>query len=201
MTWVTPYHQDSDFSRPLSFEDKVKIFEEQVLGWQLDIADTCINGELEEMGHSGWAVLAIAFTYFEMIGKTKDGYSGDSRSRRYFDQGVLDVFPELASRPERVDVLTILYKHIRCGFYHAGVVHCRVTISSRFPHALDFVPQERRVLINPHLLIPVIKRHFVEYINCLRNPQEQRLRDNFEKRFNYLASFDPLAKATKASAP
>lgn len=54
MAWITPFHQDSDFRWPLCLDDKVLIFEERISGWQLEIADACINGGQPAMRHSGW---------------------------------------------------------------------------------------------------------------------------------------------------
>jgi len=44
MRWVTPHSRHCDYPWPLRFEHKVKALEECTLGWQLDIADACING-------------------------------------------------------------------------------------------------------------------------------------------------------------
>ena len=42
--WITWNHQDSDFPQPLTITDKVEIFYQQALGWQLHIADILANG-------------------------------------------------------------------------------------------------------------------------------------------------------------
>jgi len=195
MAWITPYHQAADFRWPLAVEDKITIFSEQTLGWQLDIADTCINGDLPSMRHAGWAVLMIAFSYFEMIAKLKDGYAGKaSKSESYFGAGVVDVFPHVASSPpnERVEMLTILYRSARCGFYHSGMAQGRITISSTYGQSLAFDSQSRWIFINPHRLIPELRDHFRRYVEDLRNPQYTDLRDRFERRFDYLQNWDPL---------
>ena len=42
--WITWKHEDSDFGAPLTFEQKVEVFYEQTLGWQLHIADLVASG-------------------------------------------------------------------------------------------------------------------------------------------------------------
>jgi len=41
--WITWKHEHTDFG-DLTFEQKVEIFYEQTLGWQLHIADLVANG-------------------------------------------------------------------------------------------------------------------------------------------------------------
>ena len=47
------------------------------MGWQLDIADSCINGRQRgPIYDSGSAVLEIVLSYFEMMARTKAGFAG-----------------------------------------------------------------------------------------------------------------------------
>jgi len=41
--WISWKHQETDYSFPLGFENKVEIFYDQILGWQLHIADLIAN--------------------------------------------------------------------------------------------------------------------------------------------------------------
>jgi len=105
VVWISWRHQDSDFSGPLSFEQKVDLFCEQALGWQLHIADPVANGgtpfgeaaAVSPIRHSGFAVLQICLSYFETIGQYTATPSG---SRAAFRVGVLSVFPGLAEWEE-----------------------------------------------------------------------------------------------------
>jgi hypothetical protein len=45
--WITWKHEETDFEAPLTFEQKVDVFYEQTLGWQLHIADLVANGGLD----------------------------------------------------------------------------------------------------------------------------------------------------------
>jgi len=83
--WLSPSYQDTDFPLPHSLDTKITLFEDRVLGWKLDIADQIINGgqEKSSIRHSGFAVLDIVFSYFEMIAKYEDGFTG-RKSEEYF---------------------------------------------------------------------------------------------------------------------
>jgi hypothetical protein len=67
---------------PLTYEQKVDVFYEQTLGWRLHIADLIANGgttfgqckppqpgyAVRSIWHSGFAVLHICLSYFELVG-------------------------------------------------------------------------------------------------------------------------------------
>jgi hypothetical protein len=133
---ISPNHMANDFSWPLSLEDKITLFYEQTLGWQLDIADQVINGLVTKDGrilrspipHSGFASLSIVLSYFEMIAKYRDGFSTNGRSREYFRKGVHQVFKDWDNiAPACADqLLDLLYESARCGLYHAGTISSKI---------------------------------------------------------------------------
>jgi hypothetical protein len=102
--WVTPRRRLSELPKDITLDLKIDIFKERIEGWKLDIADQLINGIKDEKGntitegnpHSGYAVLDIILSYFEMIAKYQAGYtdwkSQDSFSRRecewFFEHGM-----------------------------------------------------------------------------------------------------------------
>jgi len=56
---------------------QVRAFEECTLGWQLDIADSCINGRQRgPIYDSGSAELRIVLSYLEMMARMKAGFAG-----------------------------------------------------------------------------------------------------------------------------
>ena len=194
MPWITPCHRRADFPSRLSLEHKIVIFQKQTFGWQLDIANSCINGDLPSMRHSGFAVLMIVFSYFEMIAKLKAGYTKQSASEHYFRCGVIDVFPHVAALPVdgRNDLLKILYRSVRCGLYHAGTAQPRLVISGDYSQALVYDEETGKARINPHKLVPHMIGHLSVYVASLGDPANTELRRNFEERFDYLNSWDPL---------
>lgn len=192
--WISPNYQDTDFSWPLSLDDKIKIFLDRTMGWQLDIADQCINGKNGPEGeivcpipHSGFAVLNIVLSYFEMIAKYQDGFTRNTKSEYFFKLGIYSVFPQLKKESSQVadNLLNILYYGCRCGLYHGGMTDNSIVVTSEPGYALLFDPQELRLKINPHLLVPALKAHLLEYGRELNEKNNVTLRNNFEKRFDF----------------
>lgn len=184
--WITPFHEHTFFTWPLDLESKITIFYEQTKGWQLDIAEQTIN----QIGHSGFAVLSIAFSYFEMTGKYENGFANVGQSKRYFKEGFYSVFPELRRQPQNIadQLLNALYESCRCGLYHRGLTQSGILLTGAIEHPLSFDVANRRVTINPQRLIANLQIHLQNYLEKLRDPTNTQLRNNFETRFDYDAT-------------
>lgn len=184
--WITPYHEHTFFTWPLDIDSKITIFHEQTKGWQLDIADQTID----RIGHSGFAVLSIAFSYFEMIGKYQNGFASTGQSKKYFKEGFYSVFPELTSQPEDVadTLLNSLYESCRCGLYHRGLTKAGILLTGAIDVPITFDVAQKKVTINPKLLIANLQLHLQDYVSKLRDPLNAQLREKFEKRFDYDAT-------------
>lgn len=199
--WLTPDHQDTDFNWPLSLDDKVTLFLARTRGWQLDIAQRCIAGMSDDEGrviaapipHSAFAVLHILFSYFEMIAKFHQGfvpeYPWDRRSEAYFKEGVLLVCPSLRKQPVGLmdEVLYLLYQEARCGLYHSGMTAGRIVVAQGMDAAMTYTSDDGRLWIDPRLLVLEMQDHLSDYEARLRDPSKTVLRENFEKRFDFLA--------------
>lgn len=193
--WISPKYRSTSFKKPLSIDDKITIFVDRTLGWQLDIADKIINGESSPDGrqtaspiqHSGFAVLHIVLSYFEMIAKTEEGYIQPGKSEEHFKRGVLSVFPSLKSPPVPItdDLLKILYSGGRCGLYHGGLTDSRIVLIGDIEAPMGFDTANKKLLINPHRLVPAMKKHFRQFEARLRDPNNIELREKFERRFDY----------------
>lgn len=205
--WITPKAQDTDFTWPLTLEDKITIFLDRTSGWQLDIADHCINGRrnargelvAEPIAQSGFAVLHIVLSYFEMVAKYQDGFMTNGKSEYYFKQGVYSVFPHLKNENSSMvdSLLNILYFGARCGLYHGGMTDHRIVVTGEISYPMILDMPAPRLKINPALLVPALKTHLAEYGCQLRNPENAALRRNFKKRFDFDAlkySYSPVPK-------
>jgi hypothetical protein len=194
--WITWKHQDSQLSWPLTFEQKVELFHEQTLGWQLHIADLVANGgtAFGEEGrregnaacairHSGFAVLQICLSYFETIGY----YTGTpTGSKAAFGAGVANVFPDLADAAPSIAgaFIEALYQDARCGLYH-NVRTARVGLGwppGESPAAYD--SGSGRVVVNPERLPKALKAHLEKFRLALLDENNRALRECFEKRFD-----------------
>lgn len=192
--WVSPNFQDTDFPCPLTIQDKINIFLDRTYGWQLDIADQCINGRkgpgesaIPPINHAGFAVLHIVLSFFEMIAKYHDGFVTNGKSEHYFKLGVYYVFPQLRTESSKIvdSLLNALYFGARCGLYHGGMTDHRIVITGETGFPMVFDHRYSRLKINPHLLVPALKAHLAEFGALLQNPDNIQLRRNFEKRFDY----------------
>lgn len=191
--WISPNHTLEEFGGQLSLGNKITIFEDRTLGWQIDVADVLINGRsgvpgLEDVPrnpHAGFAVLSIVFSYFEMIAKLEDGFAGEGRSREYFERGFASVFPDLMRHPPATAkaVLGRLYSSVRCGLYHMGITAPGVLLSGDFQYPVMFSNDGRALLINPLLLPEVLRRHLRSYVARLRDQANVDLHRKFEARF------------------
>lgn len=195
---ISPNHKNTDFTFPLSTDDTIKIFTDRTLGWQLDIADCVVNGRKDNSGnvvtepikHAGFAALFIAMSYFEMIAKYMEGYTGNNKSKEYFKKGIYTVFPDLMKldKSEKAALdrsLYLLYSDVRCGLYHSGLVGRKIILTGDFPQPIGYNKTSDQLVINPHLLVPNMKRHFEGCVQEITNKVNAPLRSKFEARFDF----------------
>jgi hypothetical protein len=161
-----------DYPRPWSFETKVLVFERSVLGWQLGIANRLINGCKCEgrpaVPHSGYATLAIVMSYPEMVWQFAKGESSQNNSKTAFREGLAMVFDSLnADDAETIQLLDLVYDELRCGLYHDGRARKKVQTSHKFP-ALAVSEDKRAIYVNPHKLVPGFLKHFIGFVDGLR---------------------------------
>jgi hypothetical protein len=177
---ISPHYTTLDFSGELTLENKIDIFVDRIDGWQLGIAKKIIQHEIQ---HSGFALLHIVFSYFEMIGKYSSGYIGNEASRSNFKKGVRLTFPEIEAEEEKF--LNILYKSVRNGLYHLGMTKINVVLRCDIPGSFGFNSEKSLLIICPDRLVQDLDIRFHTYAAELRNPQNVELRKNFEARFDY----------------
>lgn len=183
-----------------SLEYKVKLFIDNVDGWYLEIADKVINGWIEEdtkntnssmtvlypkpvlsnyVPHSGWAVLKIAISYFELIRAYQRGEDSTKKSREFFTEGFHDVFPEFINTP----VSKIMWKDLRNSFYHTGFSNTNILLNGTYSEAIIYDKDINLVGINPHKFIPRLRLHLKAYTDKLIIERNETLIQNFESFF------------------
>lgn len=183
--YITWKHTSNNFSFPLSLDDKITIFREQIYGWQLNIADILVNDPKKSIHHADFACLQIVLSYFEMISKYKDGYVGNGNSKIHFKKGVELVYPNVfnANIAQKSNLLDRLYKSARCGLYHMGMTKPKFVVYSGRP-AINLNNNENRIEVNTHILTKDIISHLDSYVSNLRNSSNTTLRANFENRYD-----------------
>lgn len=177
---LSPTYKDTDFSKILSLDDKIAIFEDRVKGWQLNIAKKCA-----EIPHSGFAVLHIVISYVEAIAKYQAGFVQNRKSRDYFQQGLLEMIPDLKnySEQDQKEIAKKLYYGVRCGLYHGGMISKGVFITGEINTSVVFF-KEMGLYIHPNRLVDLALVHFDKYVEQLKDLKNSELRKNFEKRFD-----------------
>jgi len=180
MVWISPNFQNVNFPGEMSLDQKIDVFADRVRGWQLDIAQQCAS-----IPHSGFAVLHIVTSYFEMIAKFKAGYAQSGGSKRYFKEGIYDVFPDLRNLPQNLQdaVIEKLYEDVRCGLYHGGITGPSIILTGDVKEPI--AGNDSQIIINPRLFVSSIQENFNSYIQKLRDSNNVILRNNFETRFDY----------------
>jgi hypothetical protein len=193
--WISWTHRDSDFSRPLTFEQKVDVFYEQTLGWQLHIADLMANGgrdygeagnregpEVSRFRHSGFAVLQVCVSFFELVGSLV-GPAGTA-SNADFRAGVEAILGPVPDSPEGDAFLRSLYKRVRCGLYHDGRMRGGTGLGIIGGPPTAFDPRSNQLVVDPHDLPRVMKRYLEDVRRRLLDPQNVELRRRFRERFD-----------------
>lgn len=163
------------------------IFECRVDVWQLGPAVDMLklmdieHPQTSVWAHSGYALIAIVFSYFEMIGKILNPSSEEWRtSKQDFNYGFCDVYPKFAkAENERSDAaapdVTQFRDRIRNGMFHLGYTKSHLFIHNaphQWPEDFMMVMQgdERYYLANPHAVTRSIVAHFPTLMRRLRTP-------------------------------
>ena len=179
VVYISPNHTAEEYSNPWTIEDKIEVFRDRVQGWQLGVAKAMIE---KSIPHCQIAVLYITTSYFEMIAKYKDGYTGNKNPGKFFKKGIHDVFPGI--EPAAEDFVNSLYINLRCGLYHVGFPKPNVILHHPLPQPIGYKSDIDFIVVDPPLLLENIQSHFDQYINNLRDNHNKILRENFEKKFN-----------------
>lgn len=172
---LAPGITSGDVSDPLTFDEKVRIFEASVLGWQLEIAATILDGgpRTPPIRDSGYAALSIIGSYPEMIWQFLNGQSSSEKSRKAFREGLASIFDSVdLDDPAWIESADLVYSELRCGLYHEGRARSRVVTRADFAYPIAVDKVDGLIHINPHRLVPAFIKHFHEYVVQIRGSGE-----------------------------
>jgi hypothetical protein len=108
---------------------------------------------------------------------TPDGHR--SGSNRLFRDSMNRIFPNTYNERK----LRQLYSDVRCGMFHAGMVNQPVIISAEFIHSIEFL-ENSDIHINHRMFLSDLRMDFQNYINQLKNEDNEELRGNFNRCFS-----------------
>jgi hypothetical protein len=163
---------DKDISVPPTFEEKLRIFECSVLGWQLEMAERIVNGKGDDkrIVDSGYAVLSILVSYPEMIWQFDRGKSSKHKSQRAFREGMQLIFPKEVDLTDKKweEVLDLVYTSVRCGMYHDARARKNVVLTGDLPAVMSVDLTRKVIQLNPHKLPAQFIRHFHDFVGQIR---------------------------------
>jgi len=181
--WVGPSIKKSDLSFPLSLEEKIRVFQDRVIGWQLSIGLACYH----QVPHGGFGALYITLSYFELYARYKEGSIGHQQAGEKFRSGFDDFAVSIgyAADPNCQVVRDLLYAGARCGLYHVGMTNKKVFIGGNRSTMFEYDAANSRLVIDAAILISAMITHFRAYTALLRDTVNAQLRSNFVKKFDH----------------
>ena len=158
-------------------DEQIEIVCERYKHWLLSYAR-----KLAQEPNTGYALLALLNSYFDMIASLSGHFSERSSNKRV-KLGLPMVFRELATEPQ---VVTMLVKYLRNPMAHMGTTSDHIILIDLYEepivwgsfHALE------AIVINPRLWAMRICEHFDEFVNELRDPDpkyNQRRKDFLDR--------------------
>jgi len=162
---------------PRNIDDKIIIYERQVMDWFLNPAHNLIRYRNR---NKGFIVLMICLSYIEGVEQYRQGQSSNGQSRDFFISSMNRIYQNQYSRQDIGD----LYREARCGLFHNGMVQGRIIINNGFPNSLTFSNGD--IEISPSKFLRDIRTDFQNYIQELRDINNIQLRNNFDSMFSNL---------------
>lgn len=181
---LSPSYDHSKLDNP-TLDDLADVFEDC---WKHYIFLPC--EQLLNTPYGDVAAIALLCSYFEAIGGCLCGEDTNWYSRKFFCLGLCDVFPSSGTTGLDKGAAAI-YKHVRCGVAHEGLLGHKVHYSREgakslyltYPRtpdgALDTDADVQSIVINAPLIYRATRDHFENYLRCLHDPANQTLREAF----------------------
>jgi hypothetical protein len=188
--FVSPRYDHSKLDNP-SLMDLVDVFEDSWRGYVFAPAKMLL-------GHPDGDVAAMTLvtSYFEAIWIYLSGEDSEYRSKEFFVNGFLRCF---SANTAGIEVAAKeIYKHIRCGLAHTGMLKRQVNFSREGAHAfyltypknpdgsLNMNAPVASIVVNPLRMYEGVLHHFEQYIKDLRGGNRSDLTDSFQKAVSLL---------------
>jgi len=169
ITALSPWTNSDQVPSPLTPAFKVRLYDERVRGFQLDIAEQMLGIDPTtgntRIPWAGFASLAVVFSYFEAYEQHHSGVSTEKGgSCNAFQRGVLDVFPQLDATSVQ---LRALWKRLRCALYHRGNPTGGIVIGPSYESPLEYSLTDDTWYVNPEKLISALQEDHKRYVTTL----------------------------------
>lgn len=183
---LSPNYTHEKLENP-QVEDLIDVFEDFWSGYIFSQCELLLknpNGDV--------AVITLLCSYFEAVAGYMEGQDTNGRSKEAFITGFCKVFRSIGEGDIQRAAEDI-YKHIRCGVAHEGllrhkVLYSRDCVRSFIPtyqknpgtEEFDLDAEVKSIAVNPILMYDSVYGHFKGYIKKLRDPKNIDLRKNFQ---------------------
>jgi len=183
--YLSPSYRHEKLDNP-SFSDLVDVFEDL---WRHYIFNPVKC--LIDMPYGEIAAMKVLSSYYESIQCCITGKSSEKKSRKFFIDGFMQVFSSNAPNIDKA--ASEIYKYIRCGLAHEGLLGHKVSYSNagakvfflnyrkKPDGSLDFNAGVSSIIVNPKRMYKGTEKHFNAYIKKLRKGDNQDLCDSFKK--------------------
>lgn len=185
-TFISPRFTQDKLDNP-KIDDLIDVLKDRVLNWVFEPAKKMMTEQ-----HGNFGALCLALTYFEGIWIYITGTDSRGKSERYFKEAFYDVFSASGHDPQLLNrVAAIMYEDGRCGFFHDGILRSKIflteldqidmliTLPKKLDGNIDVNGEIKSILLDPKYFLAAIERHFMDYLLCLRNPDQKVKRENF----------------------
>jgi len=186
-SYISPHFTQDKFDSP-SLDDLIDVLEDRVCYWVLEPAKVLLEDPIRQV--PGFLLL---LTYFEGIWVYVQGCDSRGQSRKFFQEGFIDVF-RCAGIGQYLltSIAGVLYEDARCGFFHDGIFRDRivfkrlekgellVTLPKRNGQ-IDETGEIESILVDTGRFSAAVERHFKGFLTCLRDPNKIEQRYKFER--------------------
>ncbi|MCK5624211.1 hypothetical protein KAI04_00020 [Candidatus Pacearchaeota archaeon] len=169
-----PYEVDKILEE--NIETNILIYEDRVKGWFLDFAE-----KLTKEKNSEFIVLMICVNYLEGNQQFREGRVSQGESTEMLERALKRIFPTTEE-----SILKYFIDKIRHGLFHDGMTRKGALL--RYGLSVPFftfnIDGEEWITVDPSLFLKEIKKDFESYIPILKNKDNEKERENFDKYYN-----------------
>ncbi|HYE35301.1 hypothetical protein [Methylocaldum sp.] len=182
---ISPSYSHEKVENP-SFLDLVDVFEDLWRNYIFSPVWLLLNSP-----HGDIAAMTILCSYFETIQSYMSGEDSNHRSKEFFIKGFCQVFHSESAGIE--DAATAIYKHIRCGLAHEGMMTHKVNYSRAGAKAFFLTYPKNpngslnthagiaSIILNPLRVYQGVEQHFKIYLGKLRTAEDMGLCQAFRQ--------------------
>lgn len=182
-----PVHPNSP-----DWETALKIFDARIRKRFLNPVDVLIAHEISfDRKTFGFAILAIDFLVIETLQGFKEGTEDHRKNSKGLITRFLknwSAFKDSFSEGVKLEkVADEIYSGYRCALHHSGSTNKAFRVGVSGP--IVKINSGNDIKINRTRFHDELKREFDNYLEELRQPEKEELRENFLKKMNHIAGF------------